>query len=191
MKITKKELFTIPNLMGYFRLLLVPVFLYVYGTADSRSDYYLTALIIGISGVTDFLDGFVARKFHQVTEFGKALDPVADKLTQGALVIALSTRYHWMIGLVILFVIKEGFMLTMDLIFLRRGRKLDGAMWFGKVCTAVLYFVMFLLLLFPGLSAEVVHGLILLCGAVMVMSLTLYIPVFYRMAKAGGKEKDS
>lgn len=191
MKITKKELFTIPNLMGYFRLLLIPVFLYVYGTADSRSGYYLAALIIGISGVTDFLDGFVARKFHQVTELGKALDPVADKLTQGALVLALSTRYHWMIGLVILFVIKEGFMLTMDLIFLRRGRKLDGAMWFGKVCTAVLYFVMFLLLLFPGLSTEVVHGLILLCGAVMVMSLTLYIPVFYRMAKAGGKEKDS
>lgn len=184
MKITKKELFTVPNLMGYFRLFLIPVFLYIYWTAESSRDYYLAALVIGLSGITDFLDGFVARKFNQVTELGKALDPIADKLTQGALVLALSARYPLMIALVVLFVIKEGFMLVMSIVFLRRGKKLDGAMWFGKISTATLYFVMFLLILFPQLPALLVNILILICGAVMLLALVLYIPVFYKMSKS-------
>lgn len=183
MKITKKELFTVPNLMGYFRLFLIPVFLYIYWTAESSRDYYLAALVIGISGITDFLDGFVARKFNQVTELGKALDPIADKLTQGALVLALTARYPLMIALVVLFVIKEGYMLVMGIVFLRKGKKLDGAMWFGKVCTATLYFVMFLLILFPQLPVLLVNILILTCGAVMLLALVLYIPVFHKMSK--------
>ncbi|HIU74258.1 MAG TPA: CDP-alcohol phosphatidyltransferase family protein [Candidatus Pelethocola excrementipullorum] len=184
MKITKKELLTIPNLMGYFRLLLIPVFLYLYCTAKSNRDYYLAAFVIVISGITDFLDGYVARKFNQVTEFGKALDPIADKLTQGALVLALSTRYPLMIALVVLFVIKEGFMLVMGIVFLRKGKRLDGAMWFGKVCTAILYVVMFVLILFPQLPALLVNVLILICGAAMLLALVLYVPVFYRMGKS-------
>ena len=184
MKITKKELLTIPNLMGYFRLLLIPVFLYLYCTAKRHRDYYLAAFVICVFGITDFLDGYVARKFNQVTEFGKALDPIADKLTQGALVLALSTRYPLMIALVVLFVIKEGFMLVMGIVFLRKGKRLDGAMWFGKVCTAILYVVMFVLILFPQLPALLVNVLILICGAAMLLALVLYVPVLYRMGKS-------
>lgn len=182
-KIRKKDIFTVPNLMGYFRLLLIPVFLYIYCTAEDNKDYYLAAVVVGISGITDFLDGFVARKFNQITELGKVLDPLADKLTQGALILALTTRYPLMVALVILFVIKEGFMLVMDLICLSKGKKLDGAMWFGKVCTAILYLVMFLLILFPQLPVVVVNILILICGAAMLMAFILYIPVFHKMAK--------
>lgn len=188
MKVTKKEIFTIPNLMGYFRILLIPVFLWVYCTAGDMRGYYLAAAVIGISGITDFLDGFVARRFNQVTELGKALDPVADKLTQGALIVALTTRYPVMLWLVGLFVVKEGFMLVMDLIFLRKGKKLDGAMWFGKVCTATLYLVMFVLILFPQIPAAGAHVLIGICGLAMVTALILYIPVFWRMWRETEKQ---
>lgn len=54
-KITAKEIFSIPNLMGYFRILLIPVFTWIYVQADSVSDYYTAAVLVGISGLTDML----------------------------------------------------------------------------------------------------------------------------------------
>ena len=134
----RKQLLSIPNLMGYFRILLIPVIVWRYVTAETVMDYYIAAVMIGISGITDFLDGFVARRFHMITKVGKALDPIADKLTQGAI--------PYMFALMVLFVVKEGFMGIMGIIMLRKGKMLDGAKWFGKVCTAVLYVVMFLLI---------------------------------------------
>lgn len=181
--ISRKELFTIPNLMGYFRILLIPFFAYVYCTANTDSEYYLAAAIIGLSGFTDLLDGKIARKYNMVTEFGKFLDPLADKLTQAALVFCLTTKYTWVWALVVIFVVKEGFMLVMGAIFLRKGKKLNGAMWFGKVCTAVLYLVMFLLLVFPNINIVAANSMIVLCGIIMVITLGLYVPVFNKMGK--------
>ncbi len=85
----KKEYFSIPNLMGYFRILMIPVFLYLYGKANSKREYLWAFLVLGISLLTDFFDGKIARKYHMVTDFGKALDPVADKLTQGAVALTI------------------------------------------------------------------------------------------------------
>lgn len=72
-------------------------------------------------------------------------------------------------------------MLVMGAIKLRQGKKLNGAKWFGKCCTALLFVVLFILLLFPHLSLVVVNTLILLCAAAMALTLCLYIPVFRRM----------
>ncbi len=177
------QLFSIPNLMGYFRILLIPVIVWRYVTAETVTDYYIAAVIIGISGITDFLDGFVARRFHMITKVGKALDPIADKLIQGAIVLSLCFRYPYMIALMVLFIVKEGFMGIMGIIMLRRGKMLDGAKWFGKVCTAVLYVVMFLLILFPQLPESAVNGMILLCGALMLYSFVAYIPIFRKMGR--------
>lgn len=184
----KKQIVSIPNLMGYFRILLIPVIVWRYVTADSIGDYRIAAVIIGISGITDFLDGFVARKFHMVTKLGKAVDPIADKLTQGAIVLSLSFRFPLMTVLAVLFVIKEGFMGIMGILMLRKGRMLNGAMWFGKVCTAVLYLVMFLLILIPNIPMTGANILIGISGALMLLSFLLYIPVFGKMNREGGSQ---
>ena len=131
---TAKEIFSIPNLMGYFRILLIPVFSWIYIHADGVSDYYMAAVLVGISGLTDMFDGKVARKFNMITELGKFIDPLADKLTQGALVLCFAVRYPLMRAVLALFILKEGFLGIMGLLLLPRGTKLDGAMWFGKVC---------------------------------------------------------
>lgn len=178
-----KQIFTIPNLMGYFRIILIPFIAWRYLTAETIADYRVAALIIGVSGITDFLDGYIARKLDMVTELGKALDPIADKLTQGAIVLSLSFRFKWMIPLVVLFVIKEGFMGIMGIIFLKKGMMLDGAKWFGKVCTAVLYVVMFILILFPEIPLVAANSLIIVCIGLMLLSFGMYIPVFYKMWK--------
>lgn len=177
----KHDAWTIPNLLSYFRIFLIPIFAYVYLAAEQIQDYYLAAAVIALSGMTDLFDGKIARKFNQITELGKFLDPLADKLTQGAMVLCLASRFPLMWMLVGIFVVKEGFMGVMGLILLRRGKKLDGAMWFGKVCTALLYIVVFALLLLPVMSTSVANVLICVCAVDMIVTLILYIPVFAAM----------
>lgn len=176
-----KEIFSVPNLMGYFRILLIPVFCCLFFTADTDGDYLLAAGVVLISTVTDFLDGWVARHFHMVTELGKFVDPLADKLTHGALAVCLVFRYPLMLLIVGIMVVKEGFMAVMGLIKLRNGKKLDGAMWFGKVCTALLFLAMLLLLLFPSMPLQLADGMIIACAAVQLFTLFMYIPVFRKM----------
>ena len=88
-----KERFSIPNLMGYFRLLLIPVFCYLYLAKEA---YHWAAGVVLLSSLTDLFDGMIARKFNMITNLGKALDPIADKLTHGALALCLAFRYPQM-----------------------------------------------------------------------------------------------
>ena len=104
-RIDKREIFSIPNLMGYFRILLIPLFSWMYCTADSTGDYYAAAVVVGVSGLTDMFDGKIARRFHMITELGKFIDPLADKLTQAALLICLAIRYPLMRAVLVLFVL--------------------------------------------------------------------------------------
>lgn len=182
--LTGKEIFSIPNIMGYFRILLIPVYVLLYYHAESVREYYIAAVLVGISGITDMLDGKVARHFNMITELGKALDPVADKMTLGAMILCLAFRYENMRWLVGLFVLKEGFMGIMGLVLAHyRGRKLDGAKWYGKVCTAFSYVVMFVLFFFLRLPLSLVNGLIVCCGVLMAVTWVLYVPVFVKMWK--------
>ncbi len=183
MNINRKELFSIPNCMGYFRLLLIPVFCIIYINADSVTDYYKAALVILISAITDFLDGKIARKFNMITELGKFIDPLADKLTHGAIAICLMQRYRNMKYLVLVMALKEGFMAIMGIINLRHGKKLDGAKMFGKICTTTLFFVLLLLVFLPAISEVTANVMILIEIVVMLITWALYVPVFERMRK--------
>ena len=89
----KKEVFSIPNLLSFFRILLIPVYIAIYCNAKMASDYYLAAMILAVSCITDLVDGKIARKFHMVTTLGKILDPLADKATQFALILCLAGKY--------------------------------------------------------------------------------------------------
>ena len=185
---SRKEIFSIPNILGYFRILLIPCFMYTFLTADSIEDYYAAAIIVGISSLTDMFDGLIARKFNMITELGKLIDPVADKLTQGALIACFLMKYNYMRYLFAIYLIKESFMAIMGLVMLRHnGRRLNGAKWYGKVSTALVYVVMFILflrpILFPSIGRNIVEALILLCVFAMAATLILYIPVFIRMYK--------
>lgn len=180
----KEDLFTIPNIIGYVRILLIPVFCWLYITAQTPQDYLLASGVVLFSSFTDLFDGMIARKFNQVTELGKALDPIADKLTHAAMAVCLATRYPLMWVLIALLAVKEGYMGIMGLYFLKRGQMLNGAMWFGKVCTAVLFVGLVCLFFFYRLSSTVANGIILVMMVVMLVTLVLYIPVFRKMKTA-------
>lgn len=180
-KFTKKDLWAIPNILCYIRFLLIPVFVVSYIRADSPRQYLTSAAVVFLSGLTDFLDGFIARRFDMVTDLGKIIDPLADKLTQAALIFVLVVKIRWMFLLLILFVIMQLFLLIAGLMMLKKGRKLNGAKWFGKVSTTVFYATMLVLVAVPALKTGTTNLLMLVCGAFLLLSFLLYINEYIMM----------
>lgn len=174
-KFSRKDLLKIPNILCYIRFLLIPAFILLYIGADSPTDYLHAAVVVFISGVTDFLDGFIARNFNMITEFGKLIDPLADKFTQAALIFVLIVRIKWMFLLLILFVIMQLFLLVAGLTMLKKGKKLNGAKWFGKISTTVFYAVMLLLIAIPALDHSVINLLMIICGTFLLLSFLMYV----------------
>ena len=129
----KKEYFTIPNLMGYFRILLIPVFCILYYHSENAGCFYGAVIVLCLSFLSDFFDGKIARHFHQVTEWGKMLDPIADKLTQAALAIMCTVHFPATIWLFLLFAAKEIYMGLMGLLVIRKKNQVFGAKRFGKI----------------------------------------------------------
>ena len=153
----KKEIFTIPNLLSLFRLLLIPVYVVIYLNAESNSDYFLSAAILAVSCLTDVIDGKIARHFNMISNFGKGLDPLADKATQFALILCLAMKYPvlwWMVGL---FVVKELFQTIAMFVFLHKGLMLNGALLSGKICTTILFVSLIVMVLIPNLSITAVN----------------------------------
>lgn len=181
MKIEFKDTFNIPNILCYIRLALIPVFIINYIHASEPKDYYFSALIILISGITDFADGFIARKYNMITELGKIIDPIADKFTQGAVVLILMFQFKGMIILTIILLIKELFMFFCGLMLLKRKKKLDGAKWFGKVSTAVFYVIMFVLIAVPTLPVRIIDLFMIIIGFFLILSFILYAVLFIKM----------
>ena len=152
----KKDIFTIPNLLSIFRIVLIPVYVSIYLNATQRREYFLAASILAVSCLTDLIDGKIARRFNMISNFGKILDPIADKLTQFTLTWCLSIKYPVMRFVLILFVFKESFQGVMGIINLRKGKMLPGALMAGKVCTTVLFVSLILLILMPNVKHEIV-----------------------------------
>ena len=179
-----QRIFTIPNILSMMRLCLITVFMYTYLNASTKEEYLMAAYIFFVSAVTDCLDGFIARTFNQVTELGKLLDPIADKLTQTTLLICLSYHFRYMWILALICIGKDLFMAVMGVVMIKyKRRKLNGAKWYGKVSTAYAYAVILVLLLFPDLNYTTAGVLMSTCGFLMILSIMLYINVFIKMWK--------
>lgn len=180
-KPTKQELLTIPNILTYFRFLFIPVFMWQYLIGN----YLLAGIALGLSGLTDLFDGKIARKYNMITEIGILLDPIADKLTEGAVLWCLAVKYQQpvMWALIGVYLLKEGFMTVAGAVMLRKKKKLGGAMWFGKVCTAVFYTITLVLTFVPNLSDKTVMWLMTACGAMMLFTFVRYAILYFHMAK--------
>ncbi len=183
-KISKKDLVTIPNILSYIRILLVPIFVYVYLTAETSEDYFISAIVVLLSSLTDCFDGLIARKCNMITELGKVLDPVADKLMQAAMLLVLLIKIDWMIWIVVLFIIKEAFMFFAGLFMLKKGRKLDGAKWYGKVSTAVLYVVMIIIIAMPNIGNGIMQCLMTISAILLALSFIMYALEYVKMYRS-------
>lgn len=174
----KDQILTIPNLLSIVRLCLIPLIIWLYCV---KKDYTLAVIVILISGATDIVDGFIARHFNMVSDFGKILDPVADKLTQGAVIICLTVKYKLMYALIALFAVKEIVMALFGYFAITKKDSVNSAKWYGKVNTVLLYAVMMLLILIPGIPIWLANSLIVMCAVMMLVSLGLYTRFYIKL----------
>lgn len=172
-KLTKKQILTIPNMLSFFRLALIPIIVWLY--VFKRSPEW-TIVILVISGATDIIDGFIARHFNMTSDFGKAIDPLADKLTQIAVLICLITSFPLIILPIVIMVVKEVGSFVLRLIVYKKTEKVDSADWHGKLTTVLIYATMLLLIISPwiSLSTDAANVCILAVAAMMILSCVLY-----------------
>lgn len=142
------RILTVPNAMSVLRIFLVPVFAALY----LRGGVAAAVVVLAFSGVTDMLDGLIARHFNQITDLGKMLDPFADKLTQGVVALCIAIRFPSIRPLLLLFILKELLMLSCALVLLRKHKRPCAAKWYGKVATVMFYVSVSAIVLLDGLG---------------------------------------
>lgn len=174
----KKEVFTIPNFLSLFRLLLIPVYMHLYLTAKSAASYIAAGVILALSCLTDLVDGKIARKFNMVSKVGIVLDPIADKATQVTLLVCLSLKHPVLYPVLALLVIKEIFQVIAAVASYLNGKMLPGALMVGKVCTTVLFVSLIFMVLFPDISADVVNAIAVVDGCFLAASFVGYIGAY-------------
>ncbi len=144
----------LPNKLTMARIIMVPIFM-----AVMLKEYYIAALIIfALASITDFLDGYLARKYDLVSSFGKIMDPLADKLLVfGALVcfIQLGVVSVWA---PIIIIAREFFVTSMRVVAVSKG-KVIAASWWGKVKTNVQLFALLGSMLLLGIGNPMLYGL--------------------------------
>ena len=164
-----KGAWTVPNLMSVIRILLIPVFVVLY----LKGYIWWAVAVLAVSGISDFLDGKIARRFNQVSALGKMLDPVADKLTIFALAVVLFIKFKsadnadmqafaWVF---LLFIIKDIVMIFFSIVMIALGTRPAAAAIYGKVATFVFYVVMIAII---GFGPEV--------GAISSINPALTLP---------------
>lgn len=167
---TKARVFNIPNGLSLLRIGMIPVIVWLYSTQRRIA----AAIMLVLSGLTDVVDGHIARKCHLITDLGKVLDPIADKLTQASVLFLLISDTHAMLIPFVLLVVKEVIMAVGGLITIRHTGVVSGADWHGKAATALLYFTMFLHVVMQDMPSVLSNVLIVLCVLLMLLSLALY-----------------
>lgn len=177
----------IPNVLSLVRLALIPVFVWVY-LSDERN-LYGALLVLLISGVTDMLDGIIARRFNQITEIGKLLDPVADKLTQLAVLVCLAIRHKELIPLMIICLTKEVLQMIGGALLLSRYEIIRGSKWFGKVSTFTFYGVMLAIVLWPGMPVPLFWALVGVVTVLMVFSFFGYMRLYFLLRQEAQEKK--
>jgi cardiolipin synthase len=126
------RIFTAPNIITLVRLLCIPVFLWLLFGAGRQTD---AAILLAVLGATDWVDGFVARRYGQVTTLGKILDPAADRILVGTAVIAIMVHGAVPLWFGLATIIREVLVSLMVLLLASLGAARIDVLWVGKAGT--------------------------------------------------------
>lgn len=133
---TTDRVLTVPNALSVLRLLLIPLFLWL--VLSAHADLWGVA-VLTVSGITDWADGYIARRSGQVSRLGQVLDPLVDRLTIAATLLGLALRDlipWWLVGLLLL---REVLLLCLVPLLRRRGLTTLPVHYLGKAATFALF----------------------------------------------------
>lgn len=188
---------TIPNWLSFARIIMVPIFAMLF----LKGEVLWSVFVLALSGLSDFFDGKIARRFNQISDLGKLLDPVADKMTEITIAVLLYITFHnssdelvktfsWIF---LIFIIKELVMVVFGGVMLLLGLRPCAAAIYGKVSTFVFYGVMILMFAFaPDVGAfntlwtipsTLLIILVAVSAVLTIVAFTSYVPGVYRQLK--------
>lgn len=193
--VKKEDFFTIPNILTYFRIILIPAFVVLYTIGfqragqdipDGRSLEWWGVGAVVAASLTDFIDGKIARKFNMITDLGKFMDPLADKLMQAAIAGEVCyiyyelTKTYYMFILLGIFVVKE---LTQSMLIFYtyyKGDYIAGAKWYGKVSTFGFDVLMITVLALPLFVNGIKnYEIYIIIAAIVIACLLVFAWVMY------------
>lgn len=166
----------IPNALTIARFFIIPSIIYYL-----VKDKYIAAFImLTVSGLTDVLDGTIARKFNFITNFGKLIDPLADKVTQLSILCTLVFKGIIPLWILVIVLLKEAFMIC-GASFLYGKDLVVSSKWYGKAATVLFYLAITFSLLIRQFNLNFSFGIILYYLALFmtIFSLVMYFREFY------------
>ena len=175
----------VPNTLTVIRLILVPIFVITMFAPLPEQWRWLPLAIIVFSGITDVADGYIARRFNQITQLGKILDPLADKLSLLALSLCIAVKFSpfWVIAIVV--IVKEILQIIGGGYLMKKKTKIPSSRWFGKACTAVTYCCYIILLGLPIFQLTppvwMLWTMVIVILALMLLAFFSYLPVYFRL----------
>ena len=186
-EVISKDLMTIPNAISFVRILLITPFVAFFIAAKYITGNYIPAIIIiALSGISDLFDGMIARKFHQESELGKVLDPLADKLTLIAVGICLIFIEPYVLPLMIIMVLKDILMIIGGTIIINKGVIPPKSSWYGKASTFMFYIsvaMVVLMEIFNFHNEAVSLAVLGVTAGMMIFSLVNYAIIFFKIQK--------
>ena len=193
-EVISKDLMTIPNALSFIRIILITPFVAFFVAAKYITNNYIPAIIIlAISGISDLLDGMIARKFHQESELGKVLDPLADKLTLIAVGVCLIFIQPYVLPLMIIMVLKDTLMIIGGTIIINKGVIPPKSSWYGKASTFMFYIsvgMVVLMEIFKYKNETLSLTVLGVTAGMMIFSLVNYAIIFFKIQKQLKEKED-
>ena len=167
----------VPNALTIARFILIPFIV----ISLVNNDYISTFIFLTLSGLTDVLDGFIARKFDLISNFGKLIDPLADKSTQVAILTTLALKGIIPIWIIVIIFLKE-FAMIAGASFLYGKELVVSSRWYGKLATVLFYvaIVSSLAIKYFNIAFKFDIYLYYLALAFTIFSLFMYFHAFYQ-----------
>lgn len=189
-RVDTTDILTVPNILSFIRILLITPFMILF----LNGNYIWAAIIIVISGLTDCVDGIIARKFNQISDFGKVIDPVADKLTLLAVGIGICIICPEVITVMVILIIKDILMLIGGISLIQSDIKPPQARWYGKLGTVCFYISVSTIVVLKITDVVVPYlSLILLSitAITMIFALVKYFLLFLELIKSADSNSQS
>lgn len=189
---SRNQNITIPNALSVLRVILIPFFVYFFLV----NKIIISVVFLFVSALSDALDGLIARKFNQITELGKILDPFADKLTQIAIAICIGVKFPLLSPLLAIFLFKEVAMVIMASKLISKSKKPCASKWYGKVgttlfyCSAILIVGMYYFNSSRTIFLEISIIMLSLTSVVMIYSAVNYYKIYRHIVKSSAEKHE-
>ncbi len=161
----------IPNILTTVRLIIIPFFAYYMLVAE---DFWIAAILFLFSGITDIVDGWIARRYNMITDVGSVYDPFVDKLMQITSVVCLAVKDVVPIWIICVVAVKELSMIAAGIVLYIK-KIVVHSNWYGKAATVIFYAIILALIIFPDIGDAIKTSLLAVLVIVMVMAALGYL----------------